>query len=125
MGTQDKTVHKKRMGRPPGVRYGETIPARFEIENMKHLDSWAKKHDVSRSEAIRQLVALGLTVKARPKQPSSGRARKADEMAAKQLDQLVDKSAPTEEQESRKQRLLKAPEEFRNVRVDRAKAKAK
>ena len=48
------------MGRPPGVKYGETIPARFEIETMKHLDSWAKKHDVSRSEAIRRLVELGL-----------------------------------------------------------------
>ena len=63
MSAQDKTVHKKRMGRPLGVKYGETIPARFEIESMKHLDSWAKKHGVSRSEAIRRLVELGLKVK--------------------------------------------------------------
>jgi hypothetical protein len=60
---QDKTVHKKRMGRPPGVKYGETIPARFEIGAMKLLDAWAKKHDVSRSEAIRRLVASALRVK--------------------------------------------------------------
>jgi len=51
------------MGRPPGVKYAETIPARFEIEAMKLLDAWAKKHDVSRSEAIRRLVELGLKVK--------------------------------------------------------------
>ena len=63
MTKQDKTVHKKRMGRPPGVKYAETIPARFEIEAMKLLDAWAKKHDVSRSEAIRRLVELGLKVK--------------------------------------------------------------
>jgi Ribbon-helix-helix protein, copG family len=63
--TQDKIVHKKRMGRPPGIRYGETIPARFEIETMKRLDAWAKKHGVSRSEALRQLVELGLKVKAK------------------------------------------------------------
>jgi hypothetical protein len=44
-------------------------------------------------------------------------------MAARQLDQLVDKSVPVEEQTSRKQRLLKGPEEFRSVRVDRAKTK--
>jgi hypothetical protein len=60
MTTQDKTVHKKKMGRPPGIKYGETIPARFEIETMKHLDLWAKKNDISRSEAIRRLVELGL-----------------------------------------------------------------
>jgi hypothetical protein len=60
---QDKTVHKKRMGRPPGIKYGETIPARFEIKTMKDLDSWARKHNVSRSEAIRRLVELGLGAK--------------------------------------------------------------
>jgi hypothetical protein len=63
MSAQDKTVHKKRMGRPPGVKYGETIPARFEIETMKHLDSWAKKHGLSRSEAIRRFVEIGLKAK--------------------------------------------------------------
>jgi hypothetical protein len=42
-------------------------------------------------------------------------------MAAKQLDQLADKSAAAEEQANRKRRLLKGPEEFRGVRVDRSK----
>jgi hypothetical protein len=86
---------------------------------------WAESQpDVSTlSEAIRRLVEIGLTVKTRPKQPSPARAKKANEMAAKQLDRLVDKSAPVEEQASRKQRLLKGPEEFRNVRIDRAKTK--
>jgi hypothetical protein len=64
MTKQDKTVHKKRMGRPPGVKYAETIPARFEIGAMKLLDAWAKKKDVSRSEAIRRLVEIGLKAKA-------------------------------------------------------------
>ena len=45
------------------MKYAETIPARFEIGAMKLLDAWAKKHDVSRSEAIRRLVELGLKVK--------------------------------------------------------------
>jgi hypothetical protein len=34
-------------------------------------------------------------------------------------------TATTEEQASRKQRLLKGPEEFREARVDRPKAKGK
>ena len=41
----------------------------------------------------------------------------------KQLDQLADQSVSAEEQESRKRQLLKGPEEFRGVRVDRAKKK--
>ena len=63
MGKQEKSVHKKSMGRPPGIKYGGTVPARFELPTMKELDAWAKKHDVTRSEAIRRLVDLGLKVK--------------------------------------------------------------
>jgi hypothetical protein len=62
MAKQDKTVHKK-IGRPPGIKYGETIPARFEPTTVAALDVWAVEHDVSRSEAIRRLVELGLRVK--------------------------------------------------------------
>jgi hypothetical protein len=63
MAKQSKTVHKKSRGRPAGVKYGETIPARFETATMEALDAWAEKHDVSRSEAIRRLVELGLKAK--------------------------------------------------------------
>jgi hypothetical protein len=66
MTEQEKTVHKKSMGRPPGIKYGGTIPARFEIPTMKALDEWAAKHKVSRSEAIRRLVEIGLKAKAKP-----------------------------------------------------------
>jgi hypothetical protein len=44
-------------------------------------------------------------------------------MASDQLDQLVDQSASTEQQANRKRRLLKRPEEFQSVRVDRVKQK--
>ena len=44
-------------------------------------------------------------------------------MAADQLDQLADKSATTQEQANRKRRLLKGPEEFQNVRIDRSPTK--
>jgi hypothetical protein len=63
MTNQEKTVFKKSRGRPAGVKYAGTIPARFEIESMKSLDTWAKKHKVSRSEAIRRLVEIGLKQK--------------------------------------------------------------
>jgi len=60
MAKQEKSVHKKSMGRPPGIKYGGTIPARFETATMEALDAWAKNNAVSRSEAIRRLVELGL-----------------------------------------------------------------
>jgi hypothetical protein len=60
MAEQDKTVCKKRMGRPPGLKFGGTIPARFEIEVMERLDKWAVANKVTRSEAIRRLVEIGL-----------------------------------------------------------------
>jgi hypothetical protein len=63
MAKQEKSVHKKSMGRPPGIKYGGTVPARFEIATMEALDEWAAKQEVSRSEAIRRLVEIGLKAK--------------------------------------------------------------
>ncbi|SHG79135.1 hypothetical protein [Bradyrhizobium erythrophlei] len=63
MTKQTKTVHKKSRGRPAGVKFGETIPARFEPGTVADLDKWAATHSVSRSEAIRRLVEIGLKVK--------------------------------------------------------------
>ena len=64
MAKQTKTVHKKSRGRPAGVKYGETIPVRFEPETVRAIDAWAAWAGVSRSQAIRRLVELGLKAKA-------------------------------------------------------------
>ena len=47
----------------------------------------------------------------------------AAEMAGKVIDQNTDPSASTDEQASRKRRLLKGPKEFREIRRDRPRAK--
>ena len=90
---------------------------------MKWAENQADKPTLS--EATRRLVELGLTVKARLKQPSLERADEAKAMASDQLDQLVDESASTQEQTTRKKDLLKGPEEFRKLRVDRGKTKSR
>jgi hypothetical protein len=46
------------------VKYGETIPARFEPETVEAVDSWAAWAGVSRSQAVRRLVELRLKAKA-------------------------------------------------------------
>jgi hypothetical protein len=65
MAKQSKTVHKKSRGRPSGTKFSETIPARLEPHTVAALDAWAAANDVSRSEAIRRLVELGLKAKAK------------------------------------------------------------
>jgi hypothetical protein len=59
MRKQEKSVHKKSRGRPPGRKYGETIPVRLTSEMIAAIDKWAAKRNVSRSKAIRLLVELG------------------------------------------------------------------
>jgi predicted P-loop ATPase/GTPase len=85
------------------------------FEPLARFKSW------TRSEAIRRLVELGLTVKKKSAPSQRQRAALAD-LAAKAIDSLT-VEAPDGEKASRKRRLLKGPEEFREVRVDRPKGK--
>jgi hypothetical protein len=84
---------------------------------------WAESQSDNPSlpEAIRRLVELGLTVKVRPNQSAPARAERAKDLAAKVIDSLPAHTADVEETANRKRRLLKGPEEFRDVRVDRTK----
>ena len=67
------------------------------------------------SEATRRLVELGLTVKSAARPTAKATARAA-ELAAKAIDEHADMSAPSTERESRKNRLLKGPSVFWDVR---------
>ena len=102
------------------------IGLRASAELRRSIEDWAAKQDdqPGRSEAIRRLVELGLTVK--PKARSRGgeqQKERAREMAGKALDRMSDTTAPADAQAGRKRRLLKGPEEFRDTRGDRPKAK--
>jgi hypothetical protein len=118
------SVKRKKAGRPAtgteplyGVRVADGL--------MKQIMDWAKSQGATRSEAIRRLVELGLTIKSKPKQPNAARVARAKELAAKAIDDMSDGAASDDDQASRKRRLLKGPEEFREARVDRLKAKGK
>ena len=51
------------------------------------------------------------------------RRAKASEMAGEEIDRLGDPLATDEERQFRKQRLIKGPQEFRDIRSNRAKIK--
>jgi hypothetical protein len=77
-----------------------------------------------RSEAIRRLVELGLKVKPAAKPVGKpGRRLRAQELAAKAIEGMIDPAAPPEERAQRRRRLTKGPLEFREDRVGLPEAK--
>jgi hypothetical protein len=119
------SVKRKKAGRPAtgteplyGVRITDAL--------MTQIMNWASANGATRSEAIRRLVELGLTVKAKARAASRpGRMLRAAELATTAIDKIADPAAHPEERAERRRRLTKGPEEFREVRVDRPKAKGK
>jgi hypothetical protein len=95
------------------------------LASLAKVDAWAGTQDdqPGRTEAIRRLVELGLKVKtpARPVRP--GLRLRAQELATKAIEKLIDPSAPPEERADRRRRLTKGRAEFREDRVDLPKAK--
>ena len=115
-----KIVKQKVMGRP---RTGTTPLMGFRVDPVirASIVRWAEKQPdmPTLSEAIRRLVELGLTVKTNGRQASEGQKLHARELAGKAIDKMTDTTAAPDDQAARKKRLLKGPEEFREVRVDR------
>ena len=118
----------KRRGRLVTTGTGTTIGVRMLDDRIAVLDAWIAKQKPkpSRPEAIRHLVEVGLKVKS-PARPVSkpGRRLRAQELATKAIEKIIDPAAPPEERAQRKRRLTKGPLEFREARVDQPKAKGK
>jgi hypothetical protein len=120
------TVKPKR-GRPPSGGRDPFVGIRLPASLLEQIGTWSEKHETAtRSEAIRRLVELGLTVKA-PAKPVSkpDRRQRAQDLATKAIERMIDPSAPPQERAQRRRWLTKGPEEFREARVDRPKAKGK
>jgi hypothetical protein len=117
----------KRKGRPVTTGTGTTIGVRMLDAPLAALDSWIDKQkepDLSRPEAIRRMVELGLRVRT-PARPVSkpGRRLRARELATKAIEKIIDPAAPTDERDRRRRHLTKGPLEFREDRVDLPKTK--
>jgi hypothetical protein len=120
-------ITKKRRGPVPTGK-GTLVGVRLQPDDLSELDDWISEQDESftRPEAIRRLVELGLKVKLVAKPAGKpGRRLRAQELAAKAIEKIIDPAAPPEEQAQRRRRLTKGPAEFREARVDQPKAKGK
>jgi Arc/MetJ-type ribon-helix-helix transcriptional regulator len=110
---------------------GRSAPSRDALVGVRlppgliaQIDGWSRREEVkSRSKAIRRLVELGLAGARPMKRRPPKAASKALDLAARQIDKLADSSATVEERHKRKQRLLKGPGEFREMRGDLPKPK--
>jgi hypothetical protein len=120
-----KVTPKKKRGRPATGR-DPHVTSRMPQPLIDQVEAWAAANDTGRSEAIRRLVELGLKVQTPARSVSSpGRKLRAQELATKAIEKLIDPSAPPEEQAQRRRRLTKGPTEFREGRVDLPIAKGK
>jgi Arc/MetJ-type ribon-helix-helix transcriptional regulator len=117
MAKSIKVHPKKRRGRPATGK-DPLVSARLPQTLIDQVEHWAASNEASRSEAIRRLVELGLTVKTKAKQPSAARAARAKVLATKTIEKIIDPTAPPEERAQRRRHLTKGPSEFREDRVD-------
>jgi ribosomal protein L19E len=118
-----KVTPKKKRGRPATGR-DPHVTSRMPPDLIAEVEAWATANETTRSEAIRRLVELGLTMKTRSAPSERQRAALAD-LASKAIDSLTVSEPNNGEKASRKRRLIKWHEEIREARVDLPKAKAK
>jgi Arc/MetJ-type ribon-helix-helix transcriptional regulator len=117
MSKSIRDIPKKR-GRPKTTGRGEGVLLRLHKQLLATLDDWISRQDdrPSRPEAIRRLVEQALASAPAKRLTSSATARKAADLAAREIDQLSDETATGEERASRKRRLIAGPKEFRGIR---------
>jgi hypothetical protein len=94
-------------------------------EQIAAVDIWISRQGptLTRPEAIRRLVELGLAGSSPAAPRGTGAITKASNMAAREIDRMTDKSASAAERAARKRRLIKGPKEFRDMRSDLPKPK--
>jgi len=122
-----QTVIPRKKRGPPATGKGEPVVVRMHPPMLAGLDGWIarqKQPFPSRPEAVRRLVELGLTEKTKSAPSERQRAAFAD-LASKEIDSLTVGASDDAEKASRKRRLIKGPEEFREHRVDLPKVKGK
>jgi hypothetical protein len=103
----------------------ERFELRLEPKMIKRIDDWRRQQSdlPPRAEAMRRLVELGLPAAHPARRRGKKIGPKASEMAGRAIDRVEDRSVPAEDRARRKRRLLKGPQEFREMRGDLPKTK--
>ncbi|NPU11018.1 hypothetical protein HL666_09610 [Bradyrhizobium sp. 83002] len=106
----------------PAVRLGHDAVSAVKLSQQltADIDAWAETHQITRSDAISRLLAIGLHA-SRP--PAMTQPKLRDPVAIEQnaiqlIDQMLDPSLPADERERRIRRLVEGPAEFAGERID-------
>jgi hypothetical protein len=92
---------------------------KFSQELTAEIDAWAEAHETTRSEAIRQLVELGLSAVPVAHRAAGDQDPLAIEaLAVRQIAALLDPRLEPDERERRIRRLIDGPPEFTAARID-------
>jgi hypothetical protein len=100
---------------------GEVVSAvQFSKSLTAAIDTWAEAHHISRGDAIRVLVELGLRLAPVADSYRSVRhySGEIEGQAVSRISALLDPSLPSEERERRIRRLIEGPPEFVEQRID-------
>ena len=100
------------------------VSSRLPPTIVESVDEWALQNGTTRSDAIRQLVEVGLSKSElpwRPKVLSTAKqsATRAVELAGNAIDKHSDQNASDDERKVRKRKLIQGPSVFRDARKDR------
>jgi hypothetical protein len=87
------------------------------------VDAWAEVHGTVRSDAICQLVELGLSTTVDSFGSVQRDSVEIEDLAVNQIGQLLDPSLPVAERERRVRRLTEGPPEFLDERIDLPRSK--
>jgi hypothetical protein len=113
---------KKSRGRPKATATVVHVGVRWQSSELEAIDAWRRGQDSSpsRTEAIRRLVNIGLgsALPTRPRSPEA--ASTASQLAAEQVEKMLNPLLSDEERRSRRRRLIRGPEEFRKLRKGRS-----
>jgi len=116
MKPPSKSVSQDHKGRDP------VSAIQLPIKLTAAIDKWAEENGIkSRSEAIHRLLEFALAALQPLQQRNLEAASKALELAAREIDKLIDPSTADEERKTRKRRLLRGPKEFQDIRGDMSK----
>jgi len=83
-----RVTTQKRRGRPATTGRGTQIGERWHRPELAAIDRWiaAQGKEMTRAQAVRRLVELGLTVRTTVKQAPAARAARAKELAANAIE---------------------------------------
>jgi hypothetical protein len=111
--------NRKTRGRP-ATGTSPLVGVRMTPEFQKPIRDWANAQDdnPSMAEAVRRLIEIGLSAAPLPRGGDFSRGPTARDLAAAQIDRMGDADASADDQATRKRRLLKGPQEFRDSRID-------